>query len=135
MGSTYMLQFIFSNIIRMAERQKKSMAFAVPIVWREPTNHLDDGYFCWTPPIKAGLSMKKIQIPNNLPPAIRPILLSYSVPVLTSHSWVRTKKWSQCGRTWTWFRRKEWSFAQIDSIGVRLLWFKTLICQKKKRNF
>jgi hypothetical protein len=35
------------------------MAFAVPMVWREPTNHSDDCYFCVTPPIKAGLSLKE----------------------------------------------------------------------------
>jgi len=61
------------------------MAFAVPMVWREPTNHTDNCYFCLTPPIKAGLSMKKrgtVQYPN-LPSAIRPIPHSDSLPVPT----------------------------------------------------
>lgn len=41
------------------KNKKRSMAFGVPMVWREPTNHIDDCYFCSTPPINAGLSMKK----------------------------------------------------------------------------
>jgi hypothetical protein len=60
------------------------MAFAVPMVWREPTNHVDDCYFCLTPPIKAGLSLKKIGTVKyaNLPSAIRsiPHSSSYSTP-------------------------------------------------------
>lgn len=61
------------------------MAFAVPMVWREPTNHIDDCYCCLTQPIKVGLSMKKnrtVQYPN-LPSAIRPIPHSDSLPVPT----------------------------------------------------
>ena len=67
------------------KNKKRSMAFAVPMVWREPTNHIDDCYFCLTPPIKAGLSMKKrgtVKYPN-LPSAIRPIPHSDSLPVPT----------------------------------------------------
>ena len=55
------------------------------MVWGEPKNHTDDCYFCLTPPIKAGLSMKKIvtfKYPN-LPSAIRPIPDSNSLPVPT----------------------------------------------------
>ena len=35
------------------------MVFDVPMVWRELTNHVDDCYFCFSPAIKAGLSLKK----------------------------------------------------------------------------
>lgn len=67
------------------KKKKRSMAFAAPMVWREPTNHTDDCYFCLTPPIKAGLSMKKIRTVQypNLPSAIRPIPHSDSLPVPT----------------------------------------------------
>ena len=66
-------------------KKKRSMAFAVPMVWREPTNHTDDCYFCLNPPIKAGLSMKKRRTGQypNLRSAIRPILHSDSLPVPT----------------------------------------------------
>ena len=61
------------------------MAFAVPMVWRETKNHTDDCYFCLTPPIKAGLSIKKIGTVKypNLPSAIRPIPHSDSLLVPT----------------------------------------------------
>lgn len=35
------------------------MAFSVPMVWRELTNHTDDCYFYFNLPIKAGLLIKK----------------------------------------------------------------------------
>ena len=51
------------------------MPFAVPMVWRNPTDHISDYYFCMTPPVSKGLSRKKkhgIQYPN-IPSAIRPV--------------------------------------------------------------
>ena len=54
------------------KNKKRSLAFAVLMVWREPKNYRDDCYFCLTPAIKAGFSMKKIgtfKYPN-LPSAI-----------------------------------------------------------------
>ena len=67
------------------KNKKRSLAFAVLMVWGEPKNHTDDCYFCLTPPIKAGLSMKKkrtFKYPS-LPSAIRPIPHSDSLPVPT----------------------------------------------------
>ena len=51
----------------------KSMPFAVPMVWREPRNHVDDCYFCMTN-IKGITSKSKrsIQYPN-IPSAMRPV--------------------------------------------------------------
>ncbi|XP_030765451.1 uncharacterized protein LOC115889553 [Sitophilus oryzae] len=57
------------------------MPFAVPMVWREPTNHFDDCYFCLTK--TEGFSKKqkhKIEYPN-LPSAIRPVLHGADLPV------------------------------------------------------
>ncbi|GFR22951.1 uncharacterized protein TNCT_93071 [Trichonephila clavata] len=34
--------------------KKCSMQFAVPIVWREPTNPVNNCYFCMTPPQNMG---------------------------------------------------------------------------------
>ncbi|GFY75402.1 uncharacterized protein TNIN_321661 [Trichonephila inaurata madagascariensis] len=39
--------------------KKHSMQFAVPMVCREPTNHVDNCYFCMTPPMNMGWSRKK----------------------------------------------------------------------------
>ena len=78
---------IFCNATRREwmRKNKRCMAFAVPMVWQEPTNHTDDCYFCLNPPIKAGLSMKKRRTGQypNLRSAIRPILHSDSLPVPT----------------------------------------------------
>lgn len=60
---------------------RKSMPFAVPMVWREPQNHLDDCYFCITK--IAGFSNKnkhKIIYPN-IPSALRPVPHDDSMPV------------------------------------------------------
>jgi hypothetical protein len=35
------------------------MPFGVHIVWRVPSNHSTDCYFCMVPPIQTGMSMKK----------------------------------------------------------------------------
>jgi len=51
----------------------KCMPFGVPMIWREPTNHVSDCYFCMTK-VK-GFSKKnkqKIEYPN-LPSAMRPV--------------------------------------------------------------
>ncbi|GBN10365.1 hypothetical protein AVEN_29635-1 [Araneus ventricosus] len=30
--------------------KRKAMPFTARIIWREPTNHIDDSYFCMVPP-------------------------------------------------------------------------------------
>lgn len=59
----------------------KSMPFAVPMVWREPRNHVDDCYFCMTN-IKGITSKTKrsIQYPN-VPSAMRPVPHDNSLPI------------------------------------------------------
>ena len=51
------------------------MPFAVPVVWREPSNHSSDCYFCLTPPVASGMNRKKKQRIDyqNIPSAIRPV--------------------------------------------------------------
>lgn len=69
------------NLVQWMHRKKKSMPFAVPMVWREPTDHVRDCYFCITK--TEGFSKKqrdKIQYPN-LPSAIRPVPHSEELPV------------------------------------------------------
>ena len=60
------------------------MPFAVPMVWKEPSDHVTDCYFCLTPKLsQSGLNKKKdklIEYPN-LPSAIRPVPHDESMPV------------------------------------------------------
>ena len=56
------------------------MPFTIPMVWREPTGHVSDCYFCLT--IITGVTAKSkrtVQYPN-LPSAIRPVPHSVKLP-------------------------------------------------------
>ena len=49
-----------------------AMSFAVPVVWREPSNHSSDCYFCLTPLVASGMNRKKQKFDClNIPSAIR----------------------------------------------------------------
>ena len=70
------------------KKKRKAMPFAVPMIWREPTNQVNDCYFCLTPSIKKGFNRKKksvIEYPN-IPSAIRPVPHSDELPIAEPHS-------------------------------------------------
>ena len=72
-----------SNLRQWLNKKRKCMPFAVPMVWREPTDHISNCYFCMTPSVGKGLSKKKkqsIQYPN-IPSAIRPVPHGELLPV------------------------------------------------------
>ena len=57
------------------KKKRKAMPFAVPMIWREPTDDVNDCYFCLTPSMKKGFNRKKksfIEYPDILS-AIRPV--------------------------------------------------------------
>ena len=65
------------------KKKRKAMPFAVPMIWREPTDHVNDYYFCHTPSMKKGFNRKKksvIEYPN-IPSAIRPVRHSDELPI------------------------------------------------------
>ena len=37
-----------TQLLRWAVGKQKKMSFAVPMIWREPTDHVTDCYFCFT---------------------------------------------------------------------------------------
>jgi len=61
-----------------------AMPFAIPVVWREPSNHSSDCYFCLTSPVASGMNKKKKQRIDypNIPSAIRPVPHGEDLPVL-----------------------------------------------------
>jgi len=60
------------------------MSFAVPMVWREPSNHSTDCYVYLTPPVASGMNRKKKQRIDypNIPSAIRPARHGEDLPML-----------------------------------------------------
>jgi len=64
-------------------RKGKAMPFAVPMVWREPSNHSSDCYLCLTTPAASGRNRKKKQRIDypNIPSAIKPVSHVEDLPV------------------------------------------------------
>jgi len=60
-----------------------TMPFAIPVVWREPSSHGSDCYFCLTPPVASGMNRKKEQIIDypNISSAIRPVPHGEDLPM------------------------------------------------------
>ena len=65
------------------KKKRKAMPFAVPMIWREPTNHVNDCYFCLTPSMKKGFNRKKKSVIeySNIPSAICPVRHSDELPI------------------------------------------------------
>ena len=57
------------------------MPFAVPMVWREPKDHVKDYYFCLTNIKGIGPKSKHTVKYCNLPSALRPVKHSEELPV------------------------------------------------------
>ena len=55
--------------------------FAVPMIWRQPTSHLEDCYFCITKIEDFSRKTKDKIVYPNLPSAIRPVPHSPELPV------------------------------------------------------
>ena len=62
--------------------EKRAMRFAVPRIWREPTNHTDDCYFCMVDPSRrrTGKNTPPIVYPS-IPSSIAPVPHSEGLPV------------------------------------------------------
>ena len=62
-------------------KDSRSMPLAIPMVWREPTDHVSDCYFCLTSITGvAAKSKHTVQYPD-LPPVMRPVPHSAELPV------------------------------------------------------
>ncbi|KAM4043751.1 uncharacterized protein ACNLHF_014021 [Anomaloglossus baeobatrachus] len=72
-----------SHLTQWLHGKRQAMPFAVPMIWREPTDHSTNCYFCMVPPIRKGVSRKKkwtLQYPN-IPSATRPVPHTVELPV------------------------------------------------------
>ncbi|XP_050813874.1 uncharacterized protein LOC127053346 [Gopherus flavomarginatus] len=67
----------------LSEMGDNEKCYGVPMIWREPTDHTSNCYFCMVPPVGKGVSKKKkwtVQYPN-IPSAIRPVPHGEGLPV------------------------------------------------------
>ena len=62
-------------------RGSRHMNFAVPMIWREPKDHVTDCYFCLTDISGIGSKSKHTVTYPNLPSAMRPVPHSEELPV------------------------------------------------------
>ena len=73
----------YVGVVNWFKGKKVVFKFAVPMVWREPPNHIDDCYFCLTKTSGfTASSRKKINYPN-LSSVMRPIPYTEDLPILT----------------------------------------------------
>jgi hypothetical protein len=61
--------------------KRQAMPFAIPMVWREPQDHVRDCYFCLTKVRGVSYKKRKSIIYPSLPSAIRPVLHDESLPI------------------------------------------------------
>ena len=83
LGPPYICRNCYVSLARWLDRKLKSMPFAVPMVWREPTNHFSD---CLTK--VSGHSKKSKIIYPDCPSALRPVAHAFeNIPVqVLNHS-------------------------------------------------
>jgi len=63
-----------ANLLNNKSGKRKRMPFVIPMIWREPTNHATDCYFCMVDTNgRNALNKSTIQYPN-VPSAIRPVI-------------------------------------------------------------
>jgi hypothetical protein len=64
-----------TNLSQWLNGKRHAMPFVVPVVWREPSNHASDCYFCMVPPVYGGITKKTkwTTVYPNIPSALRPV--------------------------------------------------------------
>ena len=50
--------FCVTALNEWLKKKRKAMSFAVPMIWREPTDHINDCSFCLTPSMKKNSKRK-----------------------------------------------------------------------------
>ncbi|GBL97129.1 hypothetical protein AVEN_144579-1 [Araneus ventricosus] len=72
-----------STLSHWMNGKRKSMPFAVPMIWREQTNHVTDCFFYTVEPVRGGLLQKKKRDIDytNIPSALRPVPHCEDLPI------------------------------------------------------
>jgi len=109
------------------------MPFAVPMVWRETSNHSSDWYFCLTPPVASGIIRKEQKLTIQIYPLPSDLCLMGKICPCRSHQknkvWIRRWKRKTRRRTyrsrlpkfsiwdtsWTYTKRTEWSSTRFGA--------------------
>ena len=60
---------------------RQSIGFGIPIVWREPKNHVDDCYFCSINVTGVNKKKRRSLSDKGFPSAIRPLAYSTDIPI------------------------------------------------------
>ncbi|KAK2578077.1 hypothetical protein KPH14_001025 [Odynerus spinipes] len=76
----------FITLLRYKKNKKYKMPFNVPMVWREPSDHATDCYFCMTNITGFNKKNKRQIVYPNVPSAIRPVLIQEDAPNLPCSS-------------------------------------------------
>jgi len=71
----------YSGLTQWLNGKRKKMPFAVPMVWREPTNHHSDCYFCLTNIVGFTKKNKSKIVYPDCPSAIKPVPHDLENPV------------------------------------------------------
>ena len=65
-----------TNLSQCLNGKRHAMPLAIPMVWREPSNHTTDCCFCMAPPVSGGIMKKKkwTVVYPNIPSALHAVL-------------------------------------------------------------
>ena len=70
------------HLRQWTKKDRKSLRFGIPMIWREPKNHFDDCYFCAVNTKGINPKNRNSLVCPNLESAIRPISHCNEIPIL-----------------------------------------------------
>ena len=69
------------DLRKWSKKEKQAFRFAIPMIWREPTNHCNDYYFCSVNVSGYNTINKSVISYPNLPSVMRPVGHDTDLPV------------------------------------------------------
>jgi hypothetical protein len=73
--------FCVQDLRKWSKGKMKVIRFGVPVIWREPKNRSDVGYFCCCNVKDYNSKNKKVILHPKLPSALRPVVHGPEIPV------------------------------------------------------